>query len=167
MSDFFDTCKPLFGSVDANFGVTPYRGERIRGNMSLSLTSRRFGGIKIPVLRKVTRIGLFIDPLDTPSALVVKAPRVILAIRHAEGAYPIATRCKQFGYTAYRNSMDGQLLMLQFTNDLHIYDRYGVYLGIVEFQYPLFSSPSYLSLDFLVQNGIEAGGFTHIKIGFE
>lgn len=141
------TCLPRMGIVDKHLGVTPCSTTVLHVKTRLVITSKPFLFFRLPILRRVARVGIFVDPVEEPWLFGISAFRVIL---QTDG--PEAIRVRRPQYRMAINSAGGGLLMLQTYDECTIFDTFGVFLGIAEFQFRG-KTPESISVVFTVQTG--------------
>lgn len=147
------TCIPVIGTVDNHLGVSPlttHVGSKIYIDTKLIITSKPLWFFRVPILRRVARIGILVNPLkDTVQSL--SAFRVIL---QTDG--PVAIRMLKKIYHGTVNIMGGKLFMFQTLYDCIIFEDFGVFLGVVEYQFKS-DIPKKLKIKFTVQTGMGSG----------
>jgi len=149
-------CKPVLGTVDKNWGVTPFYSKYTALESQLILTSKRWRSLRIPVLRRVVRLGLFVDPLE--NGTLVHSPRIVVQVLKNDAREATAIRFRHFKYPCSFNSMGGVFAAIQPQYGcMPIYEKFGVFVGILEwqFKYPL---PKKMSLAVTVQHSWKMGG---------
>lgn len=124
-----------FGSIDVHGGCSPSKSiEDAMAKPIITLTSKPWRGIRLPILRKAIRLGVF---LESTTSYRGRFPRLIVQAANGE---PITMQPWRFLYRAVFNRYGGELFMAQMCEECIIHEDFGVFLGGIEFQYPLFAA---------------------------
>ena len=125
--------KARFGSVDVHGGCSPSKStDSVTVKSIVVLTSKAWRGIRLPVLRKAIRLGAFLES----ARVMAHHPRLVIQIVNGK---PITIRPRRFLYRVSLNRYGGELFMAQTYGECIVHGEFGVHLGTIELQYPLFA----------------------------